>query len=119
MGHKNYNKMSKPAEVETPVVAEEVVETPVQEEIVVEAEAVVEPEVKPEPVKVKTVLGVVVDCNKLRVRKQPNANATIITEIKNGTEVVIDEAKSTVEFFKVTAGNVEGYCMKKFIRVKP
>ena len=119
MGHKNYNKMSKPVEAENPVVAEEVVETPVQEEIMVEEETAVEPEVKPEPVKVKTILGVVVDCTKLRVRKLPNANATILTEIKNGTEVVIDEAQSTVEFFKVTAGTVEGYCMKKFIRVKP
>ena len=80
-----------------------------------------EPTPVPVPVaKVPEKLGVVVDCMKLRVRKNPNQNSEVITTITNGSEVKIDEAKSTGAFFKVcTASGVEGFCMKKYIRVKP
>ena len=98
--HKPYNYM-KPQEP-TPVV-EEVVET--SEEVVA-----------PEP---KEVTGVVKECAKLNVRTHPSMLASVVTEIKAGTKVVINETESTEDFYKVcTEAGVEGFCMKKFIAVE-
>ena len=80
--------------------------TPVVEEVVV----------APEP---KEVVGVVKECAKLNVRTHPSMLASIITEIKVGTKVVIDETESTEDFYRVcTEAGVEGFCMKKFIAVE-
>lgn len=68
---------------------------------------------------IETTIGVVTDCLKLRVRKQPNTTAGVICEIDALSEVQIDKTKSTEEFYKVcTETGVEGYCMKKYIAVK-
>ena len=114
--YKNYNNISstKPAEEVTPEVTP--VEVEVKEETKVE-------EVKPEPAPIpvakpqpKPVTGRVTGCAKLNVRKEPNKDAEIVSVINEGSEVVINRIKSTVEFFAVcTAAGVEGYCMKKFI----
>ena len=73
-----------------------------------------EPVVEEEPAKMKN--GIVTDCVKLNVRKEPNTDAEIVCVIAGATEVAIDEANSTDVFYKVcTAAGIEGYCMKKFI----
>lgn len=69
---------------------------------------------------VKTVVGVVTDCIKLNVRVEPNAKAEVVCEIAASTELMIDEDRSTDEFYKIyTAAGIEGYCMKKFISIVP
>lgn len=84
--------------------------TPVAEEVVVEEV------VTPEP---KEVVGVVKECAKLNVRTHPSMLASIITEIKVGTKVVINETESAEDFYKVcTETGVEGFCMKKFVAVE-
>lgn len=71
--------------------------------------------IKPEDVK----LGVVAGCKRLNIRKGPQADAKIVCEIDNQTEVVINEAESTDSFYKVcTTTGIEGFCMKKFITVR-
>lgn len=63
--------------------------------------------------------GIVVDCVKLNVRKSPSADATVITEIPVGTKVQIIDEESTKDFHHVcTATGIDGFCMKKFIKVK-
>lgn len=63
--------------------------------------------------------GVVVDCVKLNVRKSPAADATILAEIPVGTNVQIIDKESTKDFHHVcTATGIDGFCMKKFIKVK-
>ena len=63
--------------------------------------------------------GVVVDCVKLNVRKSPAADATILAEIPVGTKVQIIDKESTKDFYHVcTATGIDGFCMKKFIKVK-
>ena len=67
----------------------------------------------------KPVIGVVTGCNKLNVRKMPKPDAAVVSELVASSEVMIDEDKSTVEFYKVcTASGVEGFCMKKFITIQ-
>lgn len=101
----NYNKMFE--EPETVELVEETVD------IVESIEETPEPE--PEPME----LGKVVKCDRLRVRKEANANAPVVKEIAKGTDVMVDPAKSTDDFYSVTTeSGVEGFCMKKFIEIQ-
>lgn len=64
----------------------------------------------------KKLIGVVTDCLKLNVRKEPSPDAEVAFVILCLTPVEIDLEQSTDTFFKVrTADNSEGFCMKKFI----
>ena len=106
MANKDYTKFSKP-------------QVHVEEEVKVEAvelEEVAELEETAHANELKT--GEVANCTKLNVREHPYATADIVCVIKVGTELMIDEAESTNEFYKVcTASGVEGYCMKKFVTI--
>lgn len=65
------------------------------------------------------IIGHVVDCTKLNVRKAPDADAEILGTLSVGTEVMIDESESTDDFYNIcgTSG-FEGFCMKKFIETE-
>ena len=86
----------------------------------VEVETAEEPVVEEAPKK-ESKVGVVENCTKLNLRKEPVKDTdgkNIITELIAGTAVVIDDEKSTDEFFNVTTEDgTEGYCMKQFIRL--
>ena len=99
-----------------------------EEKKVVDKKVLESPETKPEneitieveePPKKEKALGTVVNCPRLRVREHPSINAVVAAEIDEGSEVVINEDKSTEEFYSViTATGLEGYCMKDYIQVK-
>jgi hypothetical protein len=111
---------TEPKVVPNPVeVVEDVVETPAEEAVEVTIETPVEDAVKAPETKVPSNVGVVSGCDKLRVRKAPSLSAGVVCIINESSAVVIDDACSTTEFYKVcTEAGVEGYCMKKFITVK-
>lgn len=113
--YRNYQNYSQTNSEETkPVMDESVMAAAVEDEVV---EADIQEEVI-EPV-VETVTGIVTDCVKLRVRKQPNTSSDVIHELEVSSEVMVDKTKSTDEFYKVcTAAGLDGYCMKKFITLK-
>ena len=119
--YKNYNNISstKPAEevVESVEVKEEVkVEEPTPASVVEAVKEEPKPVVKPEPP--KPVTGTVTGCMRLNVRESASINANVLAVINEGSEVVINRIKSTVDFYAVcTAAGIEGYCMKKFITV--
>ena len=108
---KNYNKIS----TENVVVDSEEKSTL----DVVKSEEVIE--TKEEPV-VKVKIGVVSNCEKLNVREKPNVKSVVACIITKGTEVEIDESKSSREFYRVSSTSktegFAGYCMKKYITVK-
>lgn len=116
---KPYNKQNEPEVVNgnvTPSQGENI-PAPELEEVVEETVEEIVEEVKPE--EPKLIIGEVFDCVKLRLRKLPKVSAPVICEMIAGTIVKIDKAASTVEFYKVcTETGIEGYCMKKFIKVK-
>lgn len=63
--------------------------------------------------------GVVTDCLRLNIRKEPNLDAEVLTVIDLLSEVVVDMAASTEEFYKVTTSTgVEGFCLKKHIALQ-
>ncbi len=87
----------------------EILET-VEEEIVVENTT--------ESVEPSTVLGVVTECVKLRVRSTPEIADNVLAEIILASEVLVDLEESTDEFYKITTeAGVEGYCMKQYINI--
>ena len=60
--------------------------------------------------------GVVTNCLRLRLRKEPNG--TIISWLDAGDEVLVDTVQSTDEWYKVyTKDDLYGFCMKEFITI--
>ena len=105
MSNTNYSKMySTEAEQTTEV-----------EDIIPDAEPVENSVTEKKPEKVK---GVVVGCAKLNVREQMNTNSTILCTLPASSEVrvIVDEVHD--EWYHVfTETGIEGYCMKKYIRL--
>lgn len=67
----------------------------------------------------KTITGVVAGCAKLNVRSKPAVDADILLILDANAEIMIDPARSTNEWVKITtAAGVDGFCMRKFVTVK-
>ena len=64
------------------------------------------------------VLGVVTGCNLLNVRSKPEPNSEILTIIPTDSVITISDVNASQDFYKVLVGDLEGYCMKKFIKIK-
>lgn len=65
------------------------------------------------------IIGIVTDCVKLNVRKEPDIQADIVAVIPFASEVSVDVSDSTFDFYKVvTAAGTEGFCMKKFVNIE-
>lgn len=112
--NKSVNKEVEKETVEEQVVeaveenTEEAVETPVEET----TEEVVEEASDDEILDI----GVVTDCLKLNVRKQPSKDAEVLKTIDALTEVII--LKEVGDFYEVALKTGEsGYCMKKYIAI--
>lgn len=129
MSNKHYTQYSKfsgeepmlvnDPELEVEDTVEEKVDEPIEGQIVipeVEPEPVSDPEPSVEPENRK--FGKVSNCKKLNIRKLPSRDAEIVSELIEGSEVMIDEKESTALFYKIcTEHGIEGYCMKNFIKV--
>lgn len=119
--HFNYSKNFNNPQVEEPV--EETVVVPEVEPVDVLAEDALTPQQpvvpQPEPEKAPAKKGVVVNCDKLNVRKAPTKGSDAIAQITKGNEVIINEAESKGGFYKIsTVSGLEGYCMKAYIEIK-
>jgi len=80
----------------------------------------IEETTKPEEPGSDLIMGVVTDCLKLNIRESPSINAPIITKVNALTELMVDVEKSNEEWYSVcTEVGIEGFCMKKFVAIKP
>lgn len=78
-----------------------------------------EPDPEPVTAEVPVKKGIVVNCDKLNVRKAPTKGSEAIAKITKGNEVIINDAESKGGFYKIsTVSGIEGYCMKAYIEVK-
>ena len=69
---------------------------------------------------VKTLSGMVTNCVKLNVRKKPSIKSKPIGVINSNTQVTVYPDESASGWYKVNADGVgEGYCMAKYIAIKP
>lgn len=100
-------------------VVEEVIETPIEETVdnVEPSEEIVETPVE-EVVENKNVIGVVSGCELLNVRTNPEFTAEVLTVIPAESIVTIIDVDASLDFYKVLIGDLEGFCMKKFIKIK-
>ena len=131
MSNKHYTQYSKFSgeepmlvnnpELEVEDTVEEKVDEPIEGQIVIpEVEPIVPEPVIPEPVvePENRKFGKVSNCKKLNIRKLPSRDAEIVSELIEGSEVMIDDNESTALFYKIcTEHGIEGYCMKNFIKV--
>ena len=71
-----------------------------------------------EETKSTTVLGVVTECAKLRVRSTPEIGDNVVCTINFASEVLVDLNKSTEDFYNITTETgIEGFCMKQYINI--
>ena len=83
------------------------------------AEAPMVDEAAPAEVMKAFTAGVVTDCMRLYVRKDPSPDGEVVTVIDCLSKVMVDMKGSTDEFYKVcTASGAEGFCMRKYIALK-
>lgn len=64
------------------------------------------------------IIGVVCNCKKLNIRKEPDTDSEVIATIPIGTEVEIDPDKLfEIDdwFYVCTSAGIEGYCMAEYI----
>ncbi len=116
MARKNYSKIYKEKENEVTPVEEVQIMTSQVKEIVENNEGI---EVNEVVEVTNLVKGVISGCRKLYVRKKPNKGSVHLCILDAGTEVTVNTAESTEDFYKVcTAAGIEGYCMKKFMSIK-
>ena len=84
----------------------------------VDAVKIVEETVKTVPIP-KTINGVVANCTKLNIRKDPSIKAEILGVVNVDSEMKIDMDKSNDKWFYVsTAVGIDGYCMRDFVNAK-
>lgn len=85
----------------------------IKEAVVTADEEVVE-NANGEPSKPKTVIGSVIDCKLLNVRREPDMASNILTRIEEGETVrILDEMNG---FYKVqTNKGIIGFCMWNYI----
>ena len=115
MSKKRYTQYSKcSGEEPEPEVEEETVE----EDQPLEGQTTIR-EVEPEvPAAEIRTIAKITGCKKLNVRKIPSRDSEIISELLEGSEIMIDDNESTALFYKIcTEHGIEGYCMKQFIKV--
>ena len=68
---------------------------------------------------VEEIIGVVTDCLRLNIRKEPNKDSEVASIVNCLDEVKIDPETSTDEWYAVcTVAGIEGFCMKKYIAVR-
>lgn len=68
---------------------------------------------------VAEIIGVVTDCLRLNIRKEPNKDSKVAAIVNCLDEIKIDLETSTDEWYAVcTVAGIEGFCMKKYIAVR-
>ena len=93
----------------------EVNDSELEEEEAVNVEELLETE---DAVEEETVVGVVIGCEKLNIRKEPAINSDVLCTVPVNAVLVIDVNESTNEWYSViTESGCNGYCMKKYVKV--
>ena len=67
---------------------------------------------------VSEIVGTVVNCERLNVRKSATRKSQVLKVIEKGTNVIIENDDTSNIFYKVRIDDVVGYCMKDFIEIK-
>lgn len=75
--------------------------------------------VNEKPVQDEILSGVVSGCSQLYVREQAKKESEPLAILDEGTEVTVVNSTESLDFYKIiTLKGTEGYCMKKFIKIR-
>ena len=101
-----------------PVVDDEIIDTPTEdiEEIIDTPTEDIEEHME-DTLKLEIVEGVLKDCVRLNMRKEPSKESEIVCVIDETVEFTVDLTHSTDDFYKVYTNEHNGYCMKQFINI--
>lgn len=98
---------------------EEVTENVIEETAETIKESVIEESIEETSEEIQLeVVGTVEGCELLNVRSKPEASAEVITVIPVNSIVTVSDVDASPDFYKVLIGDLEGFCMKKFIKIK-
>lgn len=65
-----------------------------------------------------TIIGVV-NCLRLHIHSEPNLESEVVCKERYLTELVVDLADSTKEFYRVyTVSGIVGFCQKHLVTIK-
>ena len=112
------NKNSRGKRKECSPIEEAIIEQPIIEEAIIEQPIIEETvEIQEEPKTGEFLDGVVFNCIKLNVRKEPSLDSEVIT-VLNETDRVKIEAIDNSQWYHIQLPNgEEGFSMKKYIAV--
>lgn len=66
----------------------------------------------------KKILGKIVNCKALNIRKEPSIDSAVVCTVKAGNDLVIRDSTSIPEWYAVTEKyGFEGYVMSKYVRI--
>jgi uncharacterized protein YgiM (DUF1202 family) len=61
--------------------------------------------------------GVIRNCKLLNIRKQSSLDSDILGVLNTESEFIINVKQSTNDFYKISYKGVNGYCLKKFVKI--
>lgn len=91
------------------------------EDLVLDDSAEIAEDTKVEEIKevAEEIVGVVTDCLKLNIRREPCKDSEVVAIVTCLDELKIDLNASTDDWYAVcTVVGIEGFCMKKFVAVR-
>lgn len=120
----NYRNYSKPVDEAVPTeavdeVKEVIAEAAANVEVDVDEAASVEAPVQKTATTEATVIGKVVKCKRLNVRKNPSKESDPVCIVNEGTVLMVDRNATTPsEWYAVyTESGIKGFCMKEFVKI--
>lgn len=66
----------------------------------------------------KKTFGIVCDCFRLNIRKEPSLASDILSVVPVGMKLEINTTFSDAAWYKVTVDDKEGFALKQYVRVK-
>ena len=61
--------------------------------------------------------GVIQNCKLLNIRESSSLDSNILGVLNSESEFFINMKQSTDDFYKINYKNVNGYCLKKFVKI--
>jgi len=62
-------------------------------------------------------IGAIRNCKLLNIRKAPSLDSDILGTLNSESKFFINAKQSTDDFYKISYKGVNGYCLKKFVKI--
>ena len=69
------------------------------------------------PKKVVKQKGAIRNCKLLNIRERSSLDSYVLGTLNSESEFFIDMKQSTNDFYKINYKDINGYCLKKFVKI--